>query len=79
VDLSEADVVTCYLLPETNKKLEDKLLKELKPGTRVISNTFLFPKVQQSKKDGNARLYFFSPENTVENYLRNKLIASKEN
>ena len=37
-DLSEADVVTCYLLQVTNEKLEEKLKEELRPGTRVVSN-----------------------------------------
>lgn len=37
VDLSDADVVYFFLLPETYAKLRLKLEKELKPGTRVIS------------------------------------------
>src|SRR5215469_96994 len=36
----EATVVTLFLLPSVNLKLRPKLLKELKPGTRVVSNTF---------------------------------------
>jgi SAM-dependent methyltransferase len=38
-DLSEATVITMFLLPEINLKLRPKLLN-LKPGTRVVSNTF---------------------------------------
>ncbi len=38
-DLSRATVITMFLLPEINLKLRPKLL-ELKPGTRVVSNTF---------------------------------------
>jgi precorrin-6B methylase 2 len=38
-DLSEATVITMFLLPEINLKLRPKLL-ELKPGTRIVSNTF---------------------------------------
>ncbi len=38
-DLSEATVVTMFLLPEINLKLRPRLL-ELKPGTRIVSNTF---------------------------------------
>lgn len=56
-DLSEADVVTCYLLQSTNNKLEDKFEKELRPGTRVVSNTFTFIGLQQVREDGDARLY----------------------
>lgn len=39
-DLSRATVVTLYLLTEVNLRLRPKLLKELNPGTRVISHDF---------------------------------------
>ncbi len=39
-DLSEATVVTLYLLPEVNLRLRPKLLRELKPGTRLVSHQF---------------------------------------
>jgi len=38
-DLSKATVITMFLLPDINLKLRPKLLG-LKPGTRVVSNTF---------------------------------------
>ena len=38
-DLSKATVITMFLLPEINLKLRPKLL-DLKPGTRIVSNTF---------------------------------------
>lgn len=38
-DLSEATVITLFLLPEINLRLRPKLLN-LKPGTRIVSNTF---------------------------------------
>ena len=38
-DLSKATVITMFLLPDINLKLRPKLLN-LKPGTRVVSNTF---------------------------------------
>ena len=38
VDLSPATVVTMYLLPEHNLKLRDKLKREVRPGTRVLSH-----------------------------------------
>jgi SAM-dependent methyltransferase len=38
-DLSQATVITMYLLPEINLKLRPRLL-ELAPGTRIVSNTF---------------------------------------
>ena len=39
-DFSPATVVTMYLLPAVNLKLRPRLLKELKPGTRVVSHDF---------------------------------------
>ncbi|MBD1879706.1 class I SAM-dependent methyltransferase [Trichocoleus sp. DQ-A2] len=39
-DLSEATVVTLYLLPKVNVQLRPKLLRELKPGTPVVSHQF---------------------------------------
>lgn len=39
-DISEATVVTLYLLPSLNVKLMPKLMKELKPGTRIVSHAF---------------------------------------
>ncbi|MGC9972141.1 MAG: methyltransferase domain-containing protein [Bryobacteraceae bacterium] len=39
-DIHAATVVTLYLLPDVNLKLRPKLLKDLKPGTRVVSHAF---------------------------------------
>ena len=39
-DISEATVVTLYLLPSLNIKLLPTLNKMLKPGTRVVSHAF---------------------------------------
>jgi ribosomal protein L11 methylase PrmA len=39
-DIHEATVVTLFLLKSVNLRLRPKLLKDLKPGTRVVSNTF---------------------------------------
>jgi len=39
-DLSQATVVTMYLLPDTVVLLKDKFLSELKPGTRIISHDY---------------------------------------
>jgi hypothetical protein len=38
-DLSQATVITLFLLPDINIKLRPKIL-DLKPGTRIVSNTF---------------------------------------
>lgn len=39
-DLSQATVITMYLLPDTVNLLKDKFLSELKPGTRIVSHDY---------------------------------------
>jgi len=39
-DLSGATVITLYLLPDVNLKLRPKLLRELRPGTRIVSHNY---------------------------------------
>lgn len=43
VDLSDADVVTLYLLTTSNDKLKPNLEKFLKPGARVVSHDYHVP------------------------------------
>jgi len=39
-DFHEASVMTLYLLTSVNLKLRPKMLKELRPGTRIVSHNF---------------------------------------
>ena len=39
-DIHNATVVTLYLLPDVNLRLRPKLLRDLKPGTRIVSHSF---------------------------------------
>src|SRR5438094_3411688 len=39
-DLSQASVITMYLLPDTVNLLKDKFLNELRPGTRIVSHDY---------------------------------------
>jgi SAM-dependent methyltransferase len=39
-DVSPATVVTLYLLPDVNARLRPKLLRELRPGARIVSHDF---------------------------------------
>ena len=62
-DVSEATVVTLYLLPSVNEKLLPKLQKELKPGTRIVSHAFSFgdawPYERKEVVDGKT-IYFWT-------------------
>jgi cyclopropane fatty-acyl-phospholipid synthase-like methyltransferase len=39
-DISQATVVTLFLLPRVNQELIPKLRRELRPGTRIVSHQF---------------------------------------
>src|SRR3954463_3650645 len=39
-DMSQATVITMYLLPDTVNLLKEKFLSELKPGTRIVSHDY---------------------------------------
>ncbi|MCR4305906.1 MAG: class I SAM-dependent methyltransferase [Candidatus Daviesbacteria bacterium] len=54
---SDADVIYIYLLHKGVKKLEEKLYKETKKGTVVITQTYHFPKWRPSKKAGDFWIY----------------------
>jgi cyclopropane fatty-acyl-phospholipid synthase-like methyltransferase len=40
VDFSPATVVTLYLLPEVNLMLKEKVRRQLRPGSRIVSHAF---------------------------------------
>lgn len=58
-DISEAHIVFVYLLPNHMKKLEQKLKKELQPGSLVVSNSFIFPKWKIIRSDVKNHVYVF--------------------
>ena len=47
-DFSQATVITMFLLPEINLKLRPKIL-DLKPGTRIVSNSFHHGRVEAGR------------------------------
>jgi SAM-dependent methyltransferase len=61
-NISDATVVTLYLLPGLNLKLLPKLLTELKPGTRIVSHAFDMGswKPQQTLNASGSTVYFWT-------------------
>jgi cyclopropane fatty-acyl-phospholipid synthase-like methyltransferase len=59
VDLSKADVVTLYLIQNSNDKLEPKLKEQLKPGSRVVSHVFTFNDWNPVKADAELQIYLY--------------------
>jgi precorrin-6B methylase 2 len=49
-DLSKATVITMFLLPSINMKLRPKIL-DLKPGTRIVTNTFTMEDWQADQQE----------------------------
>ena len=63
--ISAATVVTLYLMPEVNIQLRPRLLAELQPGTRVVSNSFHMgdwtPDDRVSGRSSGGLLYWVIP------------------
>lgn len=61
-NLTDATVITLYLLPELNLKLLPKLLQEVKPGTRIVSHAFDMGtwKPEQALNVGGRNVYFWT-------------------
>jgi cyclopropane fatty-acyl-phospholipid synthase-like methyltransferase len=60
-EIASASVITLYLLPGVNEKLKPRLLKELKPGTRIVSHSFSMGDWQPVKQEdiGGRRIYLW--------------------
>ena len=62
-DLRPATVVTLYLLQSLNERLRPKLVRELRPGARVVSHVFnMGPEwpAAQTANVGGSRLFLWS-------------------
>ena len=71
-DVSEATVVTLYLLTSSNRKLRPMLTRQLRPGARIVSHAFRMgdwePEETQSFEDqrGNTRtIHLWRTDGTV--------------
>ncbi len=56
-DFSKFDVITVYGFPRIMVPLGEKLKKELRPGTKIISNIYRFPQFVPAKTEGKIYLY----------------------
>jgi hypothetical protein len=59
-DYSSADLLTVYLLPDSNTKIRPLLEKQLRKGARVVAHDFEFSgwkpeKIQHIEDDGEGR------------------------
>lgn len=58
-NIADATVVTLFLYGPTNNRLKDKLLNELKPGTRVVSYIWRFDGWQFRRFLSEDRIYLY--------------------
>lgn len=58
-NISDADVVTIYLLQDTNDKLINKFISELRPGTRIVSNTFTLSGLELINCDEDLNIFVY--------------------
>lgn len=59
--LPNADVISIYLFPEMNVKLEPLLIRDYPKGTRLVSRTFTFPNLTllETKKVATETIYLY--------------------
>ena len=58
-DLSQADVVTVCLRPDTNHNLVSKLRREMRPGARVVSYSFAIPGWPLAGSDERRQVFLY--------------------
>ncbi len=69
-DLKEANIIFFFLMPKPMEKLKEKFIKELKPGTKVISYAFEIKNwspyvvIKENKK---LPIYFYQIKNQIKN------------
>ncbi len=65
-DFTKATVITLFLLPDLNLRLRPQLL-DMKPGTRVVSNSFDMGEVDSGRRGlGSGRLHQLLPRHAVD-------------
>jgi SAM-dependent methyltransferase len=60
LDHSDQDVIFCFLLVETMKRFEAEIWPTLKPGAKVISNSFRLPNQQPVYDENRVKMYIKS-------------------
>lgn len=62
VNLSDADIIYCFLTPKINPKARDKFENELRPGAKIIAYTWPIDGWQPIKEDiqkGRPSIYLY--------------------
>lgn len=59
VPIGSASVIYIYLVPKAIKKLKEKFLSELKPGTRVVSYHYKIPYLQEVAFEKSHKIHVY--------------------
>ncbi|MGB3340591.1 MAG: SAM-dependent methyltransferase [bacterium] len=65
-DISNATVITLFLFKPTNNRLKTKLMKELKPGTRIVTYIWTFDDWEAQTSVPEQRIYLYRIEKAIE-------------
>jgi len=57
--IDQVDTVFTYFIPAHMERLGKKLKKELKPGTKIISNKFKFPNLEEKYYDKESQIFVY--------------------
>ncbi len=63
-DVSDADVVTLYLLQGTNQALKERLAEQLRPGARIVSHSFSMSGWAPAAIDDDKGIFVYEVGNT---------------
>ncbi len=56
-DISDADVVVCFLMPKAMEKFKKKKFSTIKTGAKLVTNIFPLPDIKPDKVKNNVYLY----------------------
>lgn len=56
-DMSDADVIMCFLMPRAMERFEKKKFGTMKRGARLVSNIFPLPNTKAEKTENGVYLY----------------------
>lgn len=57
VDISQVDVLMLFCIKDKMSKMQNKIEKEMKPGSRILSNIFSFNHWEPKHEENGIRLY----------------------
>ena len=65
VNWKDADVIMVYLITSRMQEFKEKLLRDARPGVRVVSHAFKIPGWEPLAIKGDARLYIVPESNRI--------------